>query len=72
MFNRVQQGLFESMLNGKNLKKIYSDLNANQQFELASALEMENLFYVNNKKISQVIPLSRFETITITAHDPNL
>ena len=68
----MQQGLFESMLNGKNLKKIYSDLNANQQFELASALEMENLFYVNNKKISQVIPLSRFETITITAHDPNL
>ena len=68
----MQQGLFESMLNGKNLKKIYSDLNANQQFELASALEMENLFYVNNKKISQVIPLSRFETIPITAHDPNL
>ena len=60
------------MLNGKNLKKIYSDLNANQQFELASALEMENIFYVNNKKISQVIPLSRFETITIQADNPNL
>ena len=52
IFNRVKQGLFEDMLNGSSLKRIYNDLNPNQQFELASGLETENLFYIHGKKVS--------------------
>ena len=71
IFNRVQQGLFENMMSGNSLKKMYSDLNPNQQFELASGLETENLFYIHGKKVSQAIPLSNFETITILTEEVN-
>ena len=30
VFNRVQQGLFENMMSGNSLKKMYADLNPNQ------------------------------------------
>ena len=59
------------MMSGNSLKKMYDDLNPNQQFELASGLETENLFYIHGKKVSQAIPLSNFETITILTEEVN-